>query len=748
MDQINSSSKDIWGVNETQAALKQVADLCGKEISLDIDIAVDCDKFVTKKKDVVKKGILSVEGKIVDDSHISVEMEVVRCPSHYRASVVEFFSHLSKLGDKIHLIPPKDEAGGESSLWVAMKVMPSPMSMARVSVFTKELKLIDDIAKKLQDELPNFQKDTDIENHFKDVSDVLSPVLPLEEGLSQSIPELHDWALEIRDYLNGSIAAAVASPDSISVNFALSKLSALLRKSGYYLGRLILPAINTKALIELTKKTSVIPVVPAVSMSLGMNQYEMSNETRALLSSLFCSGKPVVFTGSLEELQSVFAGGQGGSNDPLFPIVSHVPDIQIKQLVRFAVHSAANYAGGIPQKSVAGLIQETTENIRIISPEKQRRILPVLANRIVRTWAQGKNATALPSVAFAEKAGNLSETLSGLSPRPRVSRSPEVQGRFVRIMGDHKSLLSYLKKHLLAQDYALERLTSHLLMESLTRPLHQPVRYCAQGTPATGKSESARLLAGILNIPYVNIDAASMPDYHTAASQLLGSGRGIVMSHQAGRLEQAAKHYAGTLIEVSDLDHAAPSVRAALADLFLQVLETGEAQSATGSMFSCANVIFAFTMNLPGGLDEGLRKGIGFNNLPTRKDISRSVAKEIKTLLSGAFLSRIGTPVVFDPLDGPSLGMILERSIRNAAISVAERMNARIDDVRMEDGLGNRLIASMESSIMSFGARAILEHGRTLAARSFAELKEENVPLDGKTLFISESQGKIIIKTK
>ncbi len=747
MDQINSSSKDIWGVNEPQAALKQVADLCEKEISLDIDIAVDGNKFITRKKDEAKKGILSVEGKIVDDSHISVEMEVVRCPSHSRAGIVEFFCHLSKLGDKINLLPPKDEVSGESSLWVVMKVMPSPMSMTRVSVFTKELKLIDDIAKKLQEELPDFQKDTDIENIFKDVSDFLSPVLPMEEFLSQSFPELHNWALEIKDYLDGSIAIAIASPDSISADFALSKLSALLRRSGYFLGRLILPAINTKALIELTKKTVIIPVVPAISMSLGMNPYEMSNETRSLLSALFCSGKPVVFTGSLEELQSVFAGGQGGSNNPLFPVVSHVPDIKIEQLVQFAVHSAAKNAGGIPQKAVTILIQETTDTIKKISPEKQRRILPVLANRMVRTWAHG-NAMDRPSGAFAENASNLSETLSGLSPRPRASRSPEVQECFIRIMGDHKGLLSYLKEHILAQDHALECLTSHLLMESMTRPFHQPVRYCAQGTPATGKSESARLLAKILNIPYVNIDAASMPDYHTAANQLLGSGRGIVMSHQAGRLEQAAKHYTGTLIEVSDLDHAAPSVRAALADLFLQVLETGEAQSATGAMFSCANVIFAFTMNLPGGLDEGLRKGIGFNNIPTRKDISKRVAQEIKTMLSGAFLSRIGTPVVFEPLDGPSLGIILERSIKNAAISASERFNAQIEKVRIEEDLGKKLIASMESSIVSFGARAILEHGRTLTARSFAELKEKNVPLNGKILFITESEGKIIIKTK
>ncbi|MEW6600126.1 MAG: AAA family ATPase [Nitrospirota bacterium] len=746
MNQINSNSTKIWDVKEPQAALKQVADLCEKEISLAIEIAADGNNFITKQSAAERKGILSIEGKIVENSHIAIEIEVVRCPSHFRASVVRFFSHLSKLGEKIDLLPPKSEVNGESSLWVVMKVAPSPMTLTRVSVFTNELKHIDETAGKLQSELPGIRKDTDIENVFKDVSEFLSPVLGLDGDLSGAFPELRSWALDIKDYLNGSAAVAIAAPDGISVSYALSVLCSLLRESGCYLGQLLMPSVSTKTLVELTRKTSIIPVIQAVSMSLGMNPYEMGNETRALLSALFYSGKPVIFTGSMVELQSVLAGGQGGANNPLCPVVSHVPDIDIERLVPFAVHSAARKAGGLPKKDISALVEETSAHIKIISAEKQLRVLPILANRTVRTWTQGKDAAVQPAGTFAEKAGELSETLSGLSPRPRVSRSREVQEQFVRVMGDYHKLYAYLNGHILAQDFALDRLTSHLLMESLTRPLHQPVRYCAQGTPATGKSESARLLAELLNIPYVNIDAASMPDYHTAASQLLGSGRGIVMSHQAGRLEQAAKHYSGALIEVSDLDHAVPSVRAALADLFLQVLETGEAQSATGAMFSCANVIFAFTMNLPDGLDEGMRKGIGFNNLPTRREIGRNVAKEIRTMLSGAFLSRVGTPIVFEPLDGPSLGMILERSIKNAALSAAERLNAKIAGVVLEAELGAKIITSMESSIVSFGARAVLEHGRMLVSRALAEAKHGCGSWEGKLIFIEAHEGKLIIK--
>gem|GEM_PF-3002385 len=99
--------------------------------------------------------------------------------------------------------------------------------------------------------------------------------------------------------------------------------------------------------------------------------------------------------------------------------------------------------------------------------------------------------------------------------------------------------------HIVGQDRALKQLVHRLQTECLTRPAHQPVTYCAQGTPGTGKSQSAVLIAWRLNVPFVNIDAASMPDFSTACSQLLGAGRGIVMSHQPGRIEQVANHHCG-----------------------------------------------------------------------------------------------------------------------------------------------------------------------------------------------------------
>jgi hypothetical protein len=740
---------DIWGAEGQREALCQVAEVCRKGLSLETNVAFDRLSFnsaIKAGKD--QSGILSISGTLRDDSVIVVRLEVVRGHNTMRVPSSPFFRHLSDLGNRVCLCAPDEQKNGMVSLFIEIDVKAVPMSMTREASLLSEIKRIHEFSKLLQAELPVIHDDSEIENIYKEFSEALEPVRPFREKTLIYHPELLSWSQEVYQFLSSSASVAVVSPFSVILDFALSMIARVFVDSGNTLGQLRLPAINATGLLDIARKAPGSLVVKAVCMRFGTNPYELGNEMRLLLTALASENKPVIFTGTFEQLQAVFSGGQGASNDPLIPIILHVPDITIERLVPFAIQSCGRLAGGLSQKTENDLIEKTLEILRDLSPVEQKRLLPIISKRIIHMWSKGTTEIVSPVKMFASKVCSLSETLGGLSACPRSERTPEVQERFTETMTD-PSLLSYFQEHLLAQDEALEQLVFRLIMEALTRPLHQPIRYCAQGTPATGKSESAILLARRLNIPYVNIDAASMPDYHTAASQLLGAGRGIVMSYQAGRLEQVAKHHTGAVVEVSDLDHAVPSVRSVLADLFLQVLETGEAQSATGSMFSCANIIFVFTMNLPGGMDEEVRKSLGFNNSPSRQDVRRKVIREIKMMLSGAFLSRIGTPILFEPLDGDMLAIVLERSIKRAIISAAERLHVPILEIMLEKDAGMHLISSLDRSISSFGARAILEQGRSMAAKAFVEFYKNNKDFNEKLLFVSvNSEGKLVLNTR
>jgi ATP-dependent Clp protease ATP-binding subunit ClpA len=202
-------------------------------------------------------------------------------------------------------------------------------------------------------------------------------------------------------------------------------------------------------------------------------------------------------------------------------------------------------------------------------------------------------------------------------------------------------------------------------------------------------------------------------------------------------------------VEVSDLDHAPAEVRGSLADLFLQVLETGQAQSATGAMFSCASIIFAFTINLPNGMDEAVHKTFGFGTVPPEAEVQKRVVREIKNLFSTAFLSRIGTPIMFEPLDGNAIEMIVERAVESAVGSVLERLMMGSCRVVARKPLGRMIASSIDSTKESFGARLLIEHSRSLVAESLPQLRECCARESGDTLFVDyDGSGELIFSRK
>ena len=716
-----------------ELALQQIANLCRRLDVFDVEMRGDRKSFITVEKTGDKKaGILSISGEIADNAVITVKTEIIRASENTRIATGVLFKHMASIGEKCRVAgPQKKDQSNEVSCFLELQVKAEPLSATRTNALLNELKKIDELAKALQKEIPSPRTHSELDRLFEKDSQVLEPIFPWNFDLG---PRINQWAEETCDFLSGSLCIAVSSPWGICVEFALSALSKAGERSGRAFGRCLPPAINAKAIVEIAGKAPGTLVIPASRISLGTSPYEMGNEMQAMLSALSSENAPAVFTGTYEQLQGVFHGGQGGQCDPLSPVVRRIPDVPIEDLARFAIWSRSNVNGGIPQSAQTNLTRTVIEVLRDRDSANQRRLLTAVASRVVSEWSAGKSFSAESTEPFMGSVSRLSESLAGLSAKPRVSRSPHVQEHFTAVL-TNSNLIGLLEENLLGQQAALNELVGRLRMEILTRPMNQPIRYCAQGTPATGKSESAVLIARSLTIPYVNIDAASMPDYHTAAAQLLGSGRGIVGSHQSGRLEQAAKHHEGALIEVSDLDHAVPAVRSAMADLFLQVLETGEAQSATGAMFSCSNIIFAFTMNLPDGMDEAVYRSIGFG-ARSKGEISARVSTEIKRVLSSAFLSRVGTPILFEPLNGEALTAIVERAIMAAILSATSHLHLDVKDIALEPGIGKFLFESMEKGAGAFGARGLLERGRVAVSNALIALLNRNVDLSGKSLRI------------
>jgi len=585
-----------------------------------------------------------------------------------------------------------------------------------------------------------------LKKSYENFEGTLIPVLPWFRGDSAPLPsDLRDWAEHIVEFLQAGLSVAIDAASDMEQALALAAVAEAEMNIGSSLALPKSVSIPCQLLLSLTEKAPGTIAVPARTLSMATNLYELNNETTSLLSALSNANTPCVFFGAYGELQNVFHGGQSGHNDPLSPVVCHLPDVDMAVLSAFAADHIARNSSAVAPGMIADITRETLDILRNNVPrEKTRSLIGPLTRRIVATRARPGRPEA-PSE-FVRDVAQRSETLGGLSVEPRGGRAERIQQHFLERITS-PGFFEFLTATLFGQEEALASFISVLRREAMTRTMHQPWRLALQGTPGIGKSDCLSLLARWCGIPYVIIDAASMPDPHTASSQLLGSGRGIVGSFQAGRLQQIARHFNGAIVEIADLDHAEPSVRSSLGDLFLQVLETGEAQSATGAVFSCANLLFGFTLNLPDGKDERVFQRVGFGNTPTQAEIRRDVCREIRHMVSGAFLSRIGEPILFAPLTGETRVRIVERALRHAVETALNRMGASSFRIDIAQGAGQRIVEGLDRTAITFGARGLVERARAEAARIVVEAHENHrVPVTGTAHVALNESGSLELR--
>ncbi|MDP8210988.1 MAG: AAA family ATPase [Candidatus Stygibacter australis] len=725
----------------------QLSNLVSKYTKLTIVVNSDETGFSSESDYERKSGILEVKGER-SQNIIQVSFKLTSGIRDAKVSIDRLFTKLSELGDNVNILTPVTEINHSViSLWVMMAIENETLDFNVVNSIMLDMETINKLAIFIQDELPEVEDEDSIYEVYREISDFIAPVFPLNSKQSYDNENYKNWLAETTELISSKLPVAIVCENIIQEEYILAAIAGKLKKKGMTIGQLQVATLNVKSILDIAKKAPGILWLRSSSLAIGTNIYEISNDVQNVLQQMRNQGYRVIFSGSYAEHQGVFQGGQGGVSDPQLPVVRHLPvKIPMKYLLAHKLEQEVKQIGGLPKTIKKELFSRIYEAQKGRDYADQMRSLTAITNYELVNYKQGDTYSPENTKAFSGQVIRMQETFSGIENKPSIERAVSVQRNFLKGLTTN-SMYEFLTGRLLAQDKALKTLTKRLQEEALLRPLYQPIRYCAQGTPATGKSESAKLLAEALGIPFINIDAAGMPDFYTASSQLLGSGRGLVGSNKSGRLEQAAKCNRGAVLEISDLDHANSHVRASLSDLFLQVLETGQAQSAMGEMFSCANLIFAFTINLPDGKDEILRKpGVGFNNYPTESSIRKDVEKEVKYMFSSAFLSRIGNPVLFETLKGKDLGLISEQVILSSIFEAAKRLDFKISELEIKKNTGMAIIKSIED-INTFGARILIDRTRSILAEAILEKwNKGELEEPGKLVIFADESGKLILK--
>ena len=679
------------------------------------------------------KGLISALVKAADENQIIVRLGICRITSHAKVPAAQMLQFYANLGDKIAI-----QALEKNLFGALLKVDASPMGPSRAEHLQRKLSEIAAFSDFLHGYAAlNAQKFRHLREKYKNVLPSVEPVIPYL-GIRDCSESMKTKAAHTVDMLKAGICVAVRSEFDLPTRYFLARLADRLMAEGDTIGFYTESALVSRGLPELLAKAPGYVSVPSIVLAFTSSSYERATEVDSLLKILQKRGKAVLFTGNFSEHQALFGSGQGQAANPLQPAIVKIDhqDFSVMELLEFTLdkepvkkESKSIIAGRINALFERGIL--SLENLDLINP---------LVNNLI---ADPDNDPEK----FALTLKSSRETFRGLNTGQRKKRNEDIQSTFVETM-TNGGFVVYLQEHLVGQKEALAKADQRLRTEFLTRPAYQPVRMLLQGIPGVGKSEFCKCLSNFFDVPHVSIDTASLQSHHEASSLLLGSGRGIVQSYMPGKLEMMARHHKGCIVEVADLDHCPSGVRAFIADLFLHILENGYAQTATGETISCANLIIVFTINLPGDRDEMVLKGLGFNSMLSEGDIIRKTTKEIKSMFSGAFISRVGLPVIFKPFGEKEKAGIMEMALRKSLLVCLENIGGQNAKVNVATGTGEKLLPAINELEEGMGARAIYDMARQMVSVEIVRHIEGLLREGSKTITISVKNQQLNIQTK
>lgn len=719
-------------------SVNQLKDVIRRHVSFTLFPALSGSGFYGAREEASGgSGILSANAYLTGDGNIIVSLGVLRASGNPAGSYIRLLEILGNLGENVWL-----QQRGKDFYEVAFRVEAAPMGITRMERVSKKVAEIAEVAGVLQEMVV-----TPDDNHVKlaekydKVKNFLKPILPLKDNVAPG-NAMTKRAGEVMRLLDAGISVAITSEQRIVTDFFMASLATRMMKEGTSLGLYIEGMLQSRGIPDLISKAPGIVAIPSVALSLGTNIYDRAGEMDVIMSVIAEKGTPVLFTGSYPEHQGVFGSGQGSQANPLHPAIVHLDkkDIVFISLLEFALDRCS--AGMIP------LTPERAVKIRgnmmklYKSGELKSDNLDLMYP-LVKSNIKGEEAEF--PLTF-DLLSSLRESFRGLRVKASRKRDDNLQQKFFIEMRSG-SFQAYLAENLIGQQFALDEAVRRLWSEFLTRPATQPVRMVLQGTPGTGKSEFSLRVAEYFKIPHVSIDTASMQSHHEASSLLLGSGRGIVQSYMPGKLEVMAKHHEGCVVECADLDHCEPSIRGYIADLFLHILDKGYAQTATGETISCANLIIIFTINLPGGKDETVLKGMGFNSVVSREEVLSRTVKEIKAMFSGAFVSRTGRPILFKPFSTDEKAAIFEMALHKSIATSLANMKSDISEVIVSEGVGLTILQDVELPDEAAGARGLYDLAREKATDLVVANFERIISPGGNILEISVDEANQLLIT-
>ena len=315
-----------------------------------------------------------------------------------------------------------------------------------------------------------------------------------------------------------------------------------------------------------------------------------------------------------------------------------------------------------------------------------------------------------------------------------------------------KNLSSDLKKEVIAQDAAIEKVVKAILRNraGLRDPNHPIGAFMFLGPTGVGKTYLAKKLAEIMFGTADALIRIDMSEYSESfnTSRLVGAPPGYVGYEEGGQLTERVRRRPYSIVLLDEIEKAHGNVF----NMLLQVLDEGRLTDGNGRLVDFRNTVIIMTSNVGTRQLKEFGHGIGFGAAKIGisaddkdKEYARSIIqKSLSKHFSPEFLNRMDDIITFDQLDLEAIKKIVDIELRD--------LNKRIE------GLGYHMTVTDEAKTfvatkgydVQFGARPLKRAIQTHIEDGVCEMLIDETLKPGMTIQVDKDpdHDKLIFQVK
>lgn len=282
-------------------------------------------------------------------------------------------------------------------------------------------------------------------------------------------------------------------------------------------------------------------------------------------------------------------------------------------------------------------------------------------------WENGLSNN--PEEVDDEKVAEVVALMTGV-PTQRVAQAEN--SRLIE-MGDR------LKGSVIGQDDAVAKVVKAIQRNRIgLKDPDKPIGvFMFLGPTGVGKTLLAKKLAEYLFDSADALIRVDMSEYMEkfTVSRLVGAPPGYVGYEEGGQLTEKVRRKPYSVVLFDEIEKAHPDVF----NLLLQVMDEGRLTDSLGRRIDFKNTILIMTSNVGSRQLKEFGTGVGFQTAEASKQQAQGViSKALNKAFSPEFLNRVDDIIMFDQLDRPAIGRIIDLELKDFFTRV-EKLGFRLE---------------------------------------------------------------------